>query len=74
MTSHIFTVLDGDKNLIKSHRRRDFWLYSTLGEAKAAARNYVKYKNRRLSKSEKLHFDDFRVIEYELVEKVQHKL
>lgn len=49
-------------------------LYFALGAAKTAAKNYVKLKNKRLPKNQKIHFEDMQIVEYDLVEKEIHPI
>jgi hypothetical protein len=55
-------------------RRNTSWTYKTLGAAKTAAKLYIKHKNRRLNREHALRFEDFEVVEYELLEKERHPL
>ena len=48
--------------------------HPTLGAAKIAAKNHIKSKNTKLTKDRKLHFDEFVIKEFELVEKTTHPL
>tara|TARA_R110000824_G_scaffold103417_2_gene245666 strand:- start:13175 stop:13387 length:213 start_codon:yes stop_codon:yes gene_type:complete len=50
------------------------WCYKTLGAAKTAAKNAISSKNKKLDKSQKIRFEDLKVIECELVEKDTHPL
>lgn len=51
--------------------------YKTLGDAKTAAKLYIKHLNKNLpakSRSELHKFTDYEIIEYELLEKMSHPL
>lgn len=60
--------------LITYKRKHANGFYETLGGAKCSAKNYIKHKNQRLSKEMKLHYEDFEIVEYELIEKTTHKV
>jgi len=48
--------------------------YSSLGDAKNSIKKSIRIQNKRRKKDEKLKFEDYSIIEYELVEKDTHKL
>lgn len=48
--------------------------YESLGDAKTAAKTHIKSKNTKLEKPNKLHFDEYCIMEFELIEKNKHPL
>lgn len=50
------------------------WIHKTLGNAKKTIKKHVESKNKRRKTNEKLVWDNFEVLECELVVKVRHKL
>jgi len=44
-------------------------VHNSIGQAKAFLRKHIKTRNKRLPKTERLHYEDYSVVEYELVEK-----
>lgn len=47
---------------------------SSLSNAKIVFRSFLKDKNKRKEKPDKFHFEDYEVVEYDLVEKESHPL
>ena len=48
--------------------------HQSIGQAKAWLRKFIKNRNRRLAKPERLHDEDFSVVEYELIQREIHSL
>lgn len=71
--NRIFIITDKNGDIVVT-RRNTSWTYRTLGMAKTAAKLFIKHKNRRLNRDHALRFEDFDVIEYELLEKEVHPL
>lgn len=68
----VYVILDKNNQVVVT--KRVSWCYQSLGAAKTAAKLYIKHKNLRRSKTEKLHFEDFKIVEFELVEKTHHPI
>lgn len=64
MISHIYLILDKRDSSIVQTRKN--WCYQALGEAKTSAKKYIDSRNRRTLKPDKLKFDDFQIVRYEL--------
>jgi hypothetical protein len=43
--------------------------HDSIGQAKAWLRKHIQKRNRRLSKPDRLHYEDYSVVEYELIQK-----
>lgn len=43
--------------------------HNSIGQAKAWLRKHIQKRNKRLSKPDRVHYEDYSVVEYELVEK-----
>jgi hypothetical protein len=48
--------------------------HESIGRAKAWLRKHIKSRNRRLPKPDRLHYEDYLIVEYELVEKGAYPL
>jgi len=68
----IYMIRDQDDNPVETYKKT--WCYKKLGVAKSAAKNIIRHKNKNLDKSQKMSFEDLKVIECELVEKDTHPL
>jgi hypothetical protein len=72
MMNKIFLIRDLQDNPISTYKKT--WCYKTLGIAKAAAKNYIKNKNKHLPKAKKLSYDSIKVIECDLVRMEEHPI
>lgn len=67
----VFKIYHQNELLI-TYKKKKF--YENLGDAKIAAKSYIKSKNLKLHKDERYHFDEFKIKEFELVERAEHPL
>lgn len=71
--NRVFIIYDENDNVVVT-RRNNPWCYKTLGVAKMAAKQHIKYRNQRLPKEDRIQFEDYLILEYELLEKDRHIL
>lgn len=72
MINRIYFIIDKITNKVVETRKN--WAYESLGAAKTAARLYIDYRNRKSAKIEKLKYENYSILECELVAKEVHKL
>ena len=71
----IYLIRDLNGNPIKSlGNYNKTWCYKTLGNAKTAARRYVKNKNRFLQKDERISFEELKVVECNIIKEQDHPI
>lgn len=70
--NRIYLIRDKNNRPIKTYRKT--WAYKTLGTAKMAAKNYIRNKNKSLSKNKRISFNDIKVIECDVIEKDTHPI
>lgn len=71
--TRVYVIFDENDNILVTNKNSS-WTYKTLGAAKTAAKLYIKYINSKLEKQFRIKFEEYKIIEYELVEKVIHPL
>jgi hypothetical protein len=70
----IYLVKDVDDNIVKTYKRGQIPYYATLGAAKTAVKNWIRSKNKRLLRPDRLRFEDYVIVEFDLVEVQEHPL
>ena len=68
----IYLVRDNEGNEIAAHSKT--WCYKTLGDAKAAAKNMIRARNKKRIKGEKLKFAEIKVVECEITKMQEHPI
>lgn len=69
----VYVIYDENDNIVVT-KKNNSWTYKTLGHAKTAAKLFIKHLNKKLEKQFRIKFEEYKIIEYELVEKVIHPL
>lgn len=75
--NRVFAIVDArTQEVVKTKKKDKNPVYTSLSFAKTAAKNKVQYENRKkkVYGDEKSRYEDYQVVEYELVEKERHKL
>ena len=68
----IYLIRDREGNEVAANSKT--WCYKTLGEAKAAAKNMVRIRNKRRTKGEKLKFAEIKVVECDIIKMQEHPI
>jgi hypothetical protein len=69
--NRVYIIIDQDKNIVES---KTSWCYNSLGEAKKSAKIYISRYNKNRNKNDRLKYDNYEIVECELLEKDRHRL
>ena len=68
---YLIRTKEGDE--VRSVRNNN-WCYKTLGAAKVAAKNIISYRNKRRQKPDRIKYEDFVIVEFDLIESDTHPI
>lgn len=76
---YIFRIVEKSSGVIHKTKNNKNGVYFSLKDAKVAVKNSVRYKNKKLrsrkiieTRNDQTKFDDYSIIEYDLIEKERH--